>query len=300
MTHEPNARFAYEEAFSRNLGLVQPQEQDILRRSTIAIAGMGGVGGVHLTTLARMGIGNFKIADFDRFEVHNFNRQAGAFNSTLDERKTDVMRRLTLDINPTVNIESYDEGITENNVERFLSGVDVAVDGLDYFAMDAREYFYKFAYSHGIPIVSAGPIGCSAALLVFLPGGMTWKDYFAIDLAESDSDKYLLFLLGTAPRATQFKYIDRTYVNFAQKRGPSLALSVQLCAGVVAAEAMKLLLKRGPIYSAPYYQQFDAYLCKHVVGKLRWGNRGPLQRLKFQLAKRWLLSTASTTHNVSI
>lgn len=66
--------FDYDTAFSRNIGLVQPEEQQVLRGSTIAIAGMGGVGGVHLTTLARMGVGNFHIADFDIFEVHNLIR----------------------------------------------------------------------------------------------------------------------------------------------------------------------------------------------------------------------------------
>jgi tRNA A37 threonylcarbamoyladenosine dehydratase len=65
----------YHEAFSRNIGLFTVEEQEKLRRSRVAIAGMGGVGGVHLVTLARTGIGNFTIADPDRFELANMNRQ---------------------------------------------------------------------------------------------------------------------------------------------------------------------------------------------------------------------------------
>ena len=55
--------FNYQEAFSRNEGLISKEEQEVLRNSRIAIPGLGGVGGVHLMTLARVGIGKFHIAD---------------------------------------------------------------------------------------------------------------------------------------------------------------------------------------------------------------------------------------------
>jgi len=72
--------FDYKVAFSRNIGWVTEAEQSRLRSKRIAIAGMGGVGGGHLLTLTRLGVGAFNIADFDAFELANFNRQAGAMN----------------------------------------------------------------------------------------------------------------------------------------------------------------------------------------------------------------------------
>lgn len=278
--------FEYDAAFSRNLGLVQPEEQQRLRAAKVAIAGLGGVGGVHATTLARMGIGHFHLADFDEFEVHNINRQAGAMSSTLGQRKVEVMARMVADINPTADIKMFNAGITPENIDEFLSGVDVLVDGLDFFALDARDMMYRAAHAKGLPIVAAGPIGASVALQVFMPGGMTWHEYFAMDLAKNDFDRYVLFALGNAPRATHLPYMDRKYVNLAEKRGPSLALAVQLCAGVVAAETLKIILRRGKVLAVPYFHQFDAYRCKYVVGKLRWGNRGPLQRLKLWLFRK--------------
>ena len=74
--------FSYGQAFSRNIGWVTREEQQTLRRKTVAIAGMGGVGGSHLLTLTRLGVGRFHIADLDTFELANFNRQAGAMLST--------------------------------------------------------------------------------------------------------------------------------------------------------------------------------------------------------------------------
>ena len=51
--------FNYEKAFSRNIGWITKEEQQVLRGKKVAIAGAGGVGGVHLLTLARLGVGNF-------------------------------------------------------------------------------------------------------------------------------------------------------------------------------------------------------------------------------------------------
>jgi hypothetical protein len=67
-------------------------------------------------------------------------------------------------------------------------------------------------------------------------------------------------------------------------RGPSAALACQLCSGVAAAEVVKILLRRSPVSPAPCYCQFDAYRQVFRKGRLRWGNRHPLQRLK-----RWWL-----------
>ena len=70
--------FSYDAAFVRNIGWLTEWEQQALRAKRVAIAGMGGVGGVHMLTLARFGVGAFSIADFDRFDIVNFNRQIGA------------------------------------------------------------------------------------------------------------------------------------------------------------------------------------------------------------------------------
>lgn len=101
--------FDYDEAFSRNIGWVTTEEQQILRRRRVAIAGMGGVGGGHLLALARLGIGAFTIADFDVFDIVNFNRQAGAMMSTRGREKADVLAEMARDINPEIELSSFPE-----------------------------------------------------------------------------------------------------------------------------------------------------------------------------------------------
>src|SRR5262245_5822644 len=87
----PAPEWAYGEAFTRHRGLLSAADQERLRHSTVAIPGLGVVGGAHLTTLARLGIGRFRIADPDCFELANFNRQHGATTQTLGRGKAEVM-----------------------------------------------------------------------------------------------------------------------------------------------------------------------------------------------------------------
>ena len=141
--------FDYDRAFSRNIGWITEQEQSILRskRIAIAIAGMGGVGGFHLLTLARLGVGKFNIADLDTFEVENFNRQVGASMSSLGQPKVDALARMARDINPDMDIAIFPTGVNASNLKKFFHDVDLYIDGLDFFAFEAAKMYSPTAPS---------------------------------------------------------------------------------------------------------------------------------------------------------
>src|SRR5687768_1836965 len=105
---DESTNFDYEQSFARNIGLVTPAEQQILRKSTIAIPGLGGVGGIHLMTLARIGIGGFHVSDEDTFELANMNRQIGAVVSSLGQSKSKIMSSMALDVNPEIQLKTWD------------------------------------------------------------------------------------------------------------------------------------------------------------------------------------------------
>src|SRR5665213_2462436 len=215
---------SYEEAFSRNVGWVTHSEQQTLRRRRVAVAGMGGVGGVHVLTLARLGIGAFTLADFDTFDLANFNRQAGAFISTIGSPKVQVIADMARDINPEVDLRMVTQGVTAANLDDFLAGVDLYVDGLDFFAFDARRATFATCARLGVPAVTAAPMGMGAAVLSFLPGRMTFEEYFRLD-GQPESEQALRFLLGLSPAMLQRGYLaDRSTVDFAARRGPSTVL----------------------------------------------------------------------------
>lgn len=275
--------WSYDEAFARHRGLLDAQEQQRLRQSRVAIAGLGGVGGVHLATLARLGIGAFHLADPDRFELANFNRQYGASMPALGRRKATVMTRQAQAINPEARVRVF-EAINADNVAQFLDGVDVLVDGIDFFALDVRRLLFREARRRGIWAVTAGPLGFSTAWLAFDPHGMSFDDYFDLHDGQERSEQLAAFAVGLAPRATHIGYLDLGQVDLRSGRGPSVGLACELCAGVAAADVVKILLGRGPLRAAPHYFQFDAYRQVLRHGYLHWGNRHPWQRIK-----RWYL-----------
>ena len=286
--------FEYDSAFSRNIGWVSSLEQSALRGKRVAIAGMGGVGGIHLLTLARLGIGAFNISDFDAFDYVNFNRQAGAVMASLGRPKVDVLDEMAREINPEINIRKFPEGVSTANLDDFLKGVDLYVDGLDFFAFDARRATFAACARMGIPAVTAAPLGMGTAVLTFLPGGMSFEDYFCLEGCDEE-EMAIRFLLGLSPAMLQRSYlVDPSRVNLAEHRGPSTIAACQLCAGVAATEAIKVLLGRGDIIAAPRGFQFDAYRNRLVHTWRPGGNRNPLQRIGLMIARQQLRKMKAT------
>ena len=283
--------FNYDKAFSRNIGWVTEAEQVKLRQSRIGIGGLGGVGGVHLLTLARLGIGKFSIADFDVFDIVNFNRQVGATVQSLERSKIEVLSEMALDINPALELRTFPKGINEDCLDEFLDGVDVYVDGLDFFAFSARRMTFAACERKGIPVVTAAPLGLGAALLVFGPGGMPFEDYFGFEGCD-EMEMAIRFLVGLSPAMLQRGYVvDMSRINLAERRGPSCIASCQLCAGVAAVEVLKLALNRQGIKLAPWGSQFDAYRMRYVKTWRPGGHRNPLQRLMQFLVTQQLKTT---------
>jgi molybdopterin/thiamine biosynthesis adenylyltransferase len=271
--------FDYDRAFSRNIGWVTEAEQQLLKTKRVAIAGMGGVGGAHLLTLTRLGIGAFSLSDFDRFDIENFNRQAGARLSSCDQPKLDTMVAMALDINPELDIRTFPDGVSEGNVEDFLNDVDIYVDGLDFFAVPARITVFTTCERLGIPVTTAAPLGMGASVLNFMPGKMSFEEYFGLEGASED-EQYLKFFIGLSPARLQQKYlVDPTRVDLANRKGPSTVIGCEICAGVAAGQALKIVLKRGKIVAGPWGLQFDAYTNQVAKTWRPGGANYPLLRL---------------------
>ena len=271
--------FDYSLAFSRNIGWVTEAEQAKLKVARIGIAGLGGVGGAHLLTLARLGISNFNISDFDEFDVHNLNRQAGAFMPFMGQPKLDTMARMARDINPEIDLRLFPEGVTPASVDEFLRDVDVYVDGLDFFALSARRVVFAKCREKGIPALTAAPLGMGTAFLYFSPTGMSFEDYFKME-GHEQQEQYARFIAGLSPAMLNRDYlVAPEAVKFHEKRVPSTIMACDLCAGLMGTSVLKVLLGRGAIKAAPWGLHFDAY---HQRLKLTWrpfGNSNPLQQI---------------------
>lgn len=291
-TPVPATAFEYEIAFSRNLGWVTRDEQARLRNKRVAIAGLGGVGGAHLIALTRLGVGRFSLAEFDTFDLSNFNRQTGATTRTLGRPKLDTMIAMARDINPTLDVRAFEEGVNPANVDAFLEDADIYVDGLDFFAFASRELVFGRCAERRVPATTVAPLGMGAALLNFLPGRMTFAEYFGFgDCPETE--KPLRFLIGLAPAMLQRRYlVDMSQVGLAEGRGPSTPMACEMCAAIAATETLKILLRRGRVVAAPYGIQYDAYRNQMIRTWRPGGYRNPLQRVVRRIARRQLARAA--------
>lgn len=281
-------RFSYETAFSRNIGWVTEAEQLRLKHCRVAVGGLGGVGGNHAITLARLGIGAFTITDLDTFDWANLNRQAGAFASTIGVSKIEAMARNLSDINPEVKLHLMPTGLNESNIDEFLQGADLYMDSLDIFALNIRRKVFARCRELGIPAVTAAPMGMGTAFLAFRPDSMSFEDYFCLD-GFAFEDQILKFIVGVSPSMQQRHYlVDDRSVNLFAKKVPSTSMGIELAAGVACTNALKLILKRGDVVVAPRGLHFDAYRNKLIKTWRPLGNRNPLQLFMFWYIRRLL------------
>jgi len=97
--------------------------------------------------------------------------------------------------------------------------------------------------------------------------------------------------LGLAPAMLHRTYlVDPTRINFGEHRGPSTVMACQLCAGLAATEALKILLGRRGVVAAPRGLHFDAYRGRLATTWRPGGNNNPLQRLALAVARRQFAS----------
>ena len=274
--------------FSRNIGLVSEEDQAKLLKARVAVAGAGGVGGIHLLTLARMGVGNFNIADLDDFECANISRQFGAFQSTLGRHKAEVLAEMVRDINPEADIHVFPSGVTEENVEDFLSECNVYVDGIDFFEFDIRRLLFNTARARGIYAVTAAPLGFGATLQVFSPTGMSFDAYFGFRAGMTEVQKIAAFAVGLAPTAFHSRYMDFSKVDLRKKRGPAVAPGCTLSASLVATEVVKILTGKGKVRCVPHYLQIDMRLQKWKKCFLPFGGKNPILKIKRKIVEKKL------------
>ena len=143
-----------ENIFSRNELIWGKKAQDTLKEKHIAVFGLGGVGGYALESLARSGIGNFTIVDFDKVSVTNINRQIIALHSTVGENKAKLFKERHLDINPDVKINVIENFYnTRLNDLIFAEKVDFVVDAID--TMRSKIELLTYCKNNDIPVVTS-------------------------------------------------------------------------------------------------------------------------------------------------
>lgn len=125
-----------------------------LQNSKVIIYGIGGVGSFVCEALARAGIGNMILVDFDKIDITNINRQIHALHSSIGKLKTEVMKQRILDINPKAKVTTYnDKEIKEKEEEIIDKSIDYVVDCVDTITTKIK--LIEKAKKEDIPIISS-------------------------------------------------------------------------------------------------------------------------------------------------
>lgn len=140
--------------FERTQLLFGEKAMEKLKNKSVLIVGTGGVGSFACEAIARCGVGNIDLLDFDRVDITNINRQIIALTSTVGKKKAEVCAERVRDINPCCNVGVldmfYDAGTSE---EVFSKHYDYIVDAIDI--VTSKLHLIETAHRKNIPIISA-------------------------------------------------------------------------------------------------------------------------------------------------
>lgn len=136
-----------------------PMVHDKLKRANVAICGLGGLGSHIAIMLARSGIGNLMLIDFDVVEPSNLNRQAYEVEN-LGEFKTYSMQKQIARINPFIKTKIHTLRINEENIQDFFDEVNIVCEAFDSAIAKAMlaQHFHRF-YPNKILICASGLAG---------------------------------------------------------------------------------------------------------------------------------------------
>lgn len=258
--------------FSRNYGFWSEEEQAALMAARVAIAGVGGDGFQLGLKLARMGVARFSIADPEVFEPENVNRVEGATTSSIGRDKAEVFRERVLDINPHAEVETFLEGVTEDNIEPFMAGASLVLDESELTRPEIGTLIARRARLQGIPDLLVMNVGFAAQVTSFAPGSdWTFERFmgFTPDMPLAEIAAAGVDLSRCLPYVPVYADL-RSLAAVQGENGappeslPSISIGVDLASAIGSAQAFLHLTahvsnrRRSPVW-APRLAYTDAY-----------------------------------------
>ena len=166
----------YWEIASRQMSIVTRSEQQRFKDAKITVIGCGGIGGETIEMLARMGIGNLVLVDKDAFDLSNLNRQTLASLPDLGLDKSSVASQKVRLINPYVHVDTFNEHVDQENIDKVIGDSDIVIDALDNVL--TRVIVSRKAKEKGIPYIHGAIHGTQGQITVFLPNTKSYEEMF--------------------------------------------------------------------------------------------------------------------------
>ena len=141
--------------------------QEKLKRASVFIAGIGGLGSPAAIYLTAAGIGRIRLVDHDRVDRSNLNRQVLHWDNDIGRSKVESATEKLKRLNPEVEIEAIEQTITEANLAELLTGFDLIVDAMDN--LPTRYLLNKAALDNNIPFFHGAIYGFEGRAMTIIP-----------------------------------------------------------------------------------------------------------------------------------
>ena len=210
--------------YSRNIGVITAEEQQMLSQKAVCIIGCGGLGGGVIENLARIGVGKLTVVDSDVFDVTNLNRQVLSNEKNIGKSKAAEAAEQMKLINSEVQITPVPAKLTEENCKKIISGHDLVIDAVDN--IKTRFVLEKACEAENIILIHGAIGGWAGQVAAIRPGDKLISKIYG---SQTDKDKH-----DCDPDADAI--IDTSSGN--------LSFTAAVVAAIQSAEATKVLLNK--------------------------------------------------------
>jgi molybdopterin/thiamine biosynthesis adenylyltransferase len=264
--------YTYDDIFQRNIGIFTPEQQNIIKNLKVAVAGAGGLGGPVAYTLARLGVGEIRLADRDRFEASNLNRQSGAYLGTIGRFKAESVAEELKNINPDLRTVVLNDFLDENNIDNFLDGVDCVIDGIDFFALDADLLLHQKSRDRGLWLFTCQGASNITSFISFDPKGIALAERIMKN-GKPDLGLAIDVMLPQLPMGVTTEMITEI-IKTSEETGthyiPSYSVIAPFNGSFVVENMVRVMVrKQEPIVSFPglYYFDLNEMKSTFITGK---------------------------------
>jgi len=243
------------EYFSRNSGLISEEQQERLSNSSVLVAGVGADGGLLAERLVRFGIGKIILADPEKFEAANINRQFAAYQKNFGRNKAECVANELIQINPALKIEVLNDGLHSGNIGKMVYAADVVADEIEYSLPAISVMLHREARTQNKFVFMGANVGWGASIFCFSPSGKTFEEEFEYN--EENTSINPLRYLKEAPSYLGEEMLASVVSGSAPV--PALSSSVSLVAACMANEIILFILgKRKPLI-VPQFLSIDLF-----------------------------------------
>lgn len=229
----------YWEMLSRQMPLTSKAEQEKFKDAKITVIGCGGIGGLAIEMLARMGIGELVLVDEDEFDISNLNRQVLSTANNIGSGKSEAASRRINEINPHVRVTHFKEHVDEENIDKLLTDSRLVIDALDNVL--TRVIATRKANEYKIPFIHGAVHGTLGQITTFLPNTPGYEELFNLPSLNKKLTPDVIESLN----------------NITSGTPPVIGPTPNIVSCLEAMEAYKIITGTGKVIVSPEILTFD-------------------------------------------